>query len=265
MTGVGWLDVTGAVVFTAVAVLSIAQLATRWDALEDRPGVGLHAGMAAGMAAMSLPGPGPFADSAWVIAFAATGAWAARALWRRFRAARAAEPASRSWVLTGAAAHHLLGSIVMVVAFGMGHGAHGVADPAAATPADGAAHTAAAHAAHEAAGGNGHAGHAGGHDAATAGLRLTPALDDAVRAAGTWPIVWPVAGVGFLAYGFWSVRGGEDAPACQHCAARKARAKQRRKRQPAPQRLATAALGPGPTRAAALAMAGGMAAMAFAL
>jgi hypothetical protein len=262
-------------VFTAVALLSIAQLATRWDDIEDRAGVGLHAAMAGGMAAMSLPGPGPFADSAWAIAFAATGSWALAALWRRAQAARRASPGQRSWAPTGSAAHHLLGSVVMLVAFGIGHGAHTTGDVASASPIAHAAPSGEADAgAGAGAGADEHDGHgedgaghggAGRGDATAAGLRLTPAVDDAVRTAATWPAVWPLAGVGFLAYGAWSVRGGADAPACRHCAARAARARVRLRQAPRRTRLAAAALGPVPTRAAAVAMAGGMATMAFAL
>ena len=328
MTGVGWLDAAGAAVFAVVAAVSAAQLATRWGDIEDRGGVALHVVMASGMAAMSLPGPGPLSDTTWVVAFGAAAAWALVTVGRRAWGTWRRPARSRSWVLTGGAAHHLLASAVMVVAFGVGHGSHDHGadtrpiaavrpagshhkQPAASPSEDGqgtggedrrdrarhADHTNAAQAAeaaraaeaHAPAAGQagrsghgdrtghaGHAGHAGhgadpaappdhpghaSHAATTAGVQLSPAVDDAIRAAAGWPVVWQVAALAFVAYGAWSVRGGQEAPACKHCAARvrpddgAGRAL----------RLGRTAIGPGATRACAAVMAGGMAAMALLL
>lgn len=336
MTGVGWMDATGAVLFAVVAVVSAAQLAARWGDIDDRGGVALHAVMASGMAAMSLPGPGPLSDTTWVVAFGVAAAWALLAVGRRAWATWQRPVPSRSWMPTGGAAHHLLASAVMVVAFGVGHGSHdhgadaepiaavrSAADSGSASTSDDshhkhpgaspsedpgaehadhagdagdeyrrdrarhADHTDAAQAADaaRAAGyaGAGHEGHGtadatpagserheshgtdaahpghAGHVATTAGVQLSPAVDDAIRSAAGWPVVWQLAALAFVAYGTWNVRGGQEAPACRHCAARAQPddgASQAR-------RLGRAAIGPGATRACAAVMAGGMAAMAF--
>jgi hypothetical protein len=333
VTGVGWMDATGAVLFAVVAVVSAAQLAARWGDIDDRGGVALHAVMASGMAAMSLPGPGPLSDTTWVVAFAVAAAWALVTIGRRAWATWQRPAPSRSWTLTGGAAHHLLASAVMVVAFGVGHGSHehgADAEPIAAVRSDSAAaaasasadshrkhpgaspsegagdehagdedrrdrarhadHTDAAQAA-EAARAAAHAGHAGheghgaaeaeatpagperheshgtdaahpghaGHVATTAGVQLSPAVDDAIRSAAGWPVVWQLAALAFVAYGTWSVRGGQEAPACRHCAAR-ARPDDGASRA---RRLGRAAIGPGAARACAAVMGGGMAAMAL--
>lgn len=359
MIGVDWLDTVGAVVFAVVALVSIGQLAARWTDIDDRGGVALHAVMAVGMAAMSLPGAGPLSDTAWVVVFGLATAWALGALGRRAWATWHRPAAQRSWILTGGAAHHVLASAVMVVAFGVGHGSHDhdvdVSPVAALRPvgsgsagagvearvggaADGSAHEAhegheahqgegdgdgsghdghEGHEAHEGEGdgsgheghdghegheghegdgsgagagdgsghdghesegdGSGHEGHEGheghgghagagsaGHqasDVATAGVQLSPGVDGAIRAPANWPVVWQLAALAFVVYGVWSVRGGQEAPACKHCAARA---------QPddgagRARRLARAAIGPAAARACAVVMAGGMAAMAFVL
>jgi len=83
--------------------------------------------MAAVMAAMMMPSGGPVPRGMWLIAFGASTGWAALVLARLGPASGAAELTMGTAVWRRAAAptaHHLVASMFMLYAYGVGHGRH---------------------------------------------------------------------------------------------------------------------------------------------
>lgn len=186
MTGVDWLDWALFGLFAAMAAALAALRLSGREVLSHRA-TGLHVVMAAGMAAMSQPRFDPLPAEAWMVVFAGAAVAAVVVCGRH---------------APGHAAHHVVGSLFMVVAFAAGHGAHGTeggqGGPAAGShrmldPATGEVVTMA---------GSSHGpGHSPGH-----GEGGRSALAGTVGDLAAWPI-WPLVGAGFVAYALWLAWG----------------------------------------------------------
>ncbi len=128
MFGSPWLDRPAVVVFAAVAIVSLARLAVApYDSGHGgRAGALAHSTMAAGMAAMTLPAADPVPQWVWLVAFASVAGWFAGQLLRLGPASGPAGLAMgrHAWRRSaGPAAHHLAGSLLMLAAIAVGHGA----------------------------------------------------------------------------------------------------------------------------------------------
>jgi len=116
------------VVFAAVAIVSLARLAVApYDSGHGgRAGALAHSTMAAGMAAMTLPAADPVPQWVWLVTFASVAGWFAGQLLRLGPASGPAGLAMgrHAWRRSaGPAAHHLAGSLLMLAAIAVGHGA----------------------------------------------------------------------------------------------------------------------------------------------
>ena len=238
MFGPAWLDGALAIVFGAIAVLSVARAALSGGHPGERAGAISHAVMAAGMAAMSLPTGDPVPRGLWVLAFGGTATWFAVVLVRLGPASGSVGLAMgrAAWrQRAGPAAHQLVASMFMLLAIAAGHGSHGeqrISLPGA------------------------HAGHSTGGSAAAMGL---------VGSGGPLPapLTW-LFGTGFLALAIWWT--------ARLCTSRLTRPEPQPPAVPAParasSRLATlraALLAPTAPSVAAIVMSGGMGAMSFTL
>jgi hypothetical protein len=168
MTGIGWLDATTAAAFATVTVLALVRL-RRGPNLDHFLDNAFHAVMGTAMTAMFWPGSGPGAG-AWAALIGLTVVWPLVVLTLAAR--------RRDWiggrVSPWQAAYWLACALLLVAAVG------GVHEP------------------------GGHSG-AGFRMASMAGVAPggtgsgPSALGEALAAVAGWPI-WPVVGVGFLAY-----------------------------------------------------------------
>jgi len=142
-----WADRAAAVVFGVVAVLVLVRLVLSRRGV-SRAGLAAEVVMAAGMAAMAMPSGGPVPRGAWLAAFGASAGWSALVLLRLGPASGPAGLAMgpAAWRRAAApAAHHLVASIFMLFAYGVGHGRHtshhaGGVDAAARSGAEYAVH-----------------------------------------------------------------------------------------------------------------------------
>ncbi len=119
-----WADRAAAVVFGVIAVLALARLVLSPRGV-SRAGMAAEVVMAAGMAAMMMPSGGPIPRGMWLIAFGASAGWAALVLARLGPASGAAGLAMgpAAWRRAAApTAHHLVVSMFMLFAYGVGHG-----------------------------------------------------------------------------------------------------------------------------------------------
>jgi hypothetical protein len=276
MTGIGWLDWLGVVVFGLLAALSAARLGLGWRSISDRIEVVQHGVMAAGMAAMSWPGSHLLSPVAGMVTFAVAGSWALQLLVRRMGPWRGLDRRGVGgpwWRRSGGAAHHLAASLVMIVAFGGGHAGYGGQDvvaAAGATPPT-AGHDMASHDMDHDMAGHDMAGHDMDMESASvAGTtsthgtghqeQLPAAVDDMVETAIGWPI-WPVAGVAFVVYALWVAMGRADEARCG-CATSPAAS---RDEKTILSRLRGMVLAPLLERWCAVVMAAGMGVMTFAI
>lgn len=183
MFGLGWADPAAAVVFGVLATLVLVRLVLSHRGA-GRAGLAAEVVMAAGMAAMAMPSGGPVPRGVWLVTFGASAGWFALVLVRLGPASGPAGLAMgpAAWRrAAGPAAHHLVASVFMLFAYGVGHGRH-TSHEAAATGADRGPRFVAAYA--------GHGGHSG------AGLADPPG----------GPLPTPVGvllGLGFLLSAAW--------------------------------------------------------------
>lgn len=138
MFGSPWLDVSAVVIFTAVAVVSLARLAVapHGSGHGGRAGAVAHTTMAVGMVAMALPAADPMPQWGWLGVFTLVAGWSAGQLLRLGPASGHAGLAMgrRAWRRrAGPAAHHLAGSVLMLAVIAIGHGRAVVPHPHAAT------------------------------------------------------------------------------------------------------------------------------------
>lgn len=121
-----WADRAAAVVFGVIAVLVFIRLVLSRHEV-GRAGMAAEVVMAAGMAAMAMPSGGPIPRGMWLIAFGASAGWFALVLLRLGPASAPAGLAMgpAAWRRAAApAAHHLVASMFMLFAYGVGHGRH---------------------------------------------------------------------------------------------------------------------------------------------
>lgn len=252
MFGPLWADRAAAVVFGILAALVLLRLVVSRRGAR-RAGMAAEGVMAAGMAAMTMPSGGPVPRGVWLVAFGASAGWFALVLVRLGSASGPAGLAMgpAAWRrAAGPAAHHLVASMFMLFAFGVGHGRH-TSHEAATTGVEAGLGSAAGHVGHE-----GHSGLAGPPDGGLAGppggLLPTP--------------VGVLLGLGFLLWVAWwavhLIRGSGVQPGAAAAAHRPAGP-------PGSGRLVavlrSVLLGRLLTSSCSIAMGVGMAAMAFAM